>query len=190
MALRSDRLAETTSEQAVFKRAAFLTGVAITLSAATIFAFDAALSSLDFGAASSSLQLFALTLFPYMLSAVIAAMTAIAVMSMLPSASLAAPTKAIRDRLQAMASGDLAGKVGLKPKSATMQAMISELNLATSTIGHDIATWKLINRQNWELLEAMREITVVGGQAQLVTIIEQMERNWERIAEIEAKIRT
>jgi hypothetical protein len=89
-----------------------------------------------------------------------------------------------------MASGDMASRVGLKPKAAIMQAVISELNLATSSIGHDIATWKMINRQQWELLEAMREITVVNGQAQLIKLIEQMERNWERIAEIEAKIRT
>ncbi len=190
MAFRLDSFAATlNSEEMVMKRAAFLAGTAIVISAATILFFNM-LYELRLDLMSDGVQLMAVTMFPYLVSAVIAAITAIAVISMVPSARLSQPTETIRERLQAMATGDLASRVNAKPKSAIMQAMIADLNLATGTISHDIASWKMINRQQWELLETLREITVVSRQKEMVRVIEQMERNWEKIAEIEARLTT
>lgn len=174
----------------LYKRVFLLSGAAVILSAATISFFNTTLGAAQFEQMYSGAALAAITLMPYMISAAVAAITAIGVMAIVPTVGLMVPAESIRERLHALSEGDLASRLAIKSRSPYMQSIISELNLATTTMGHHVARLKLINRQQWELLEAMREITVVSNQAQLVVLIEQMERNWEKIAEIEDTLTT
>ena len=190
MAYANTDSASPSKETTVFRSAFFLSGTAVILSAATISYFNSAVSRIPLDQICGGAELAALTLMPYMISAAVAAITAIAVMALIPSVRYDGPSRLVQERLQSLASGDLKDKVAVKTAAPQMQALIADLNIATSTLGHEIATIKLINRQQWELLEAMREITVVHGQAQLVTIIEQMEKNWEKVAEIEDRLTT
>ena len=171
-------------------RIALLIGSAITLSGATIITFQMTLSKADLVPVFDGVEYAALTLLPYMISAVVAAITAVGVMALIPAMQLQQPANEVRERLQSLSEGDLASKITTREKIPHIQELVYELNLATSGLSHDIAQWKVINRQQWELLEAMREITVVSNQRQLVQIIEQMERNWEKIAVIEDRLKT
>ncbi|HOD66175.1 MAG TPA: hypothetical protein PLR32_07600 [candidate division Zixibacteria bacterium] len=181
---------DTPEGQQVATRAMLLIGSAVTLSALIIIAFNWTLSRSTLEQIGSGVELAALTLVPYMIAAAVAAITALCVLLMVPAAQLRQPATVIRDRLQALANGDLASRIQGRKPAPHVQELVYELNLATSNLSHQIAQWKVINRQQWELLEAMREITVVDGHRQLVRIIEQMQANWEKIAEIEERLKT
>lgn len=171
-------------------RVAFLIGSAVTLSALIIGVFNSTFSRAQLEQVCSGVELAAWSLIPYMISAAVAAITAICVLSLLPAAKMQQPAPAVKDRLQGLADGDLATKIQTRRVPPHLQEVVYELNMATSNLSHQVAQWKVINRQQWELLEAMREITVVNGQKQLVRIIEQMETNWEKIAQIEDSFKT
>lgn len=187
------RLPPDTSSQTDYNlagRIALLIGSAIALSALTIFVFNTTISNAQLVQVYSGVELAALTLIPYMISAAVAAITAICIMALVPAARLRQPATVVKERLQLLSQGDLSGKIHVRGTAPHVQELVYELNLATSNLSHQIAQWKVINRQQWELLEAMREITVVSGQRQLSLIIDQMQRNWEKIAEIEARLTT
>ncbi len=171
-------------------RVAFLIGSAVTISALTIFVFNSTISRVQMEPVFTGLEIIGLSVVPYLISAVVAAITAICVLSLVPATHLQQPATVVKQRLQSMAEGDLSSKIQARSSAPHIQELVYEMNMATSNLGSQIAQWKVINRQQWELLEAMREITVVSGQRQLVRIIEQMEKNWEKIAEIEAKLKT
>ncbi len=177
-------------QSSVYRRVFFLSGSAVILSAATIIIFNTTMSISRIEQFCTGAELVALTLMPYMISAAVAAITAIGVMALVPAIRLQAPAKSISARLRALADGDLAGTIHTTEKAPHLQELTNELNIATGSLSHKIAQWKVINRQQWELLESMRETTVVSGQKQLVMIIEQMERNWEKIAVIEDELTT
>lgn len=174
----------------LFSRVAFLTGSAVTISALTIFVFNTTFSRMQVETVFTGMEIIGLSLVPYLISAVVAAITAICVLSLVPLTNLQQPATVVKQRLQSLAEGDLASKVMTRGAAPHIQELVYEVNLASSNLGSQIAQWKVINRQQWELLEAMREITVVSGQRQIVRIIEQMEKNWEKIAEIEARLKT
>jgi len=139
---------------------------------------------------NSRIALSVTTLMPYMLSAVVAAITAIAIMRLFPMVDQPASLEQIRDRIGALADGDIASSIRIHTKDDTMKAIAHELNYAVGQIGHQIALWKVINRQQWELLNCIHSAGKRDDGQAVCRYVEQIEENWKRIAEIEAKLTT
>ena len=52
------------------------------------------------------------------------------------------------------------------------------------------AKLKIINRQQWNLLELIRQASLNDDSEFALKMIEKMEENWYKIAEIESKLKT
>jgi hypothetical protein len=138
---------------------------------------------------SSLIDLAVDSFLPYMISAVVAAMTAVAIITILPTARSIDPAERIVDRLKEMGSGDLNTRLPVKG-DGQLREIANELNLAVTSIGHQVSTLKLVNRQQWKSLCEIRECLERGNANQAMQFIEEMERNWTKIAEIEKQLTT
>ena len=163
---------------------------ALTVSIATISAFNQFVDQSAVAAFNSRVGLGVTALMPYMISAVVAAITAIAIMRLFPMAEQPFSLEQIRDRIGALADGDLSSSVRIHTKDDTLKAIAHELNYAIGQIGHEIALWKVINRQQWELLNCVHSAGKRNDGDAVCRYVEQIEENWKRIAEIEAKLTT
>jgi methyl-accepting chemotaxis protein len=138
---------------------------------------------------SSVIDLAVESFLPYMISAVVAAMTAVAIITILPAARSVDPSDRILERLRELTSGDLASHVTVK-EDGQLKNIAHELNQAVSSLGHQVATLKVVNRQQWNSLCEAREAVERGNCAAALGFIEEMERNWTKIAEIEKRLTT
>jgi hypothetical protein len=163
---------------------------ALTVSAATIIAFNQFVDQSAMAAFNSRIALSVTAMMPYMISAVVAAITAIAIMRIFPMVEQPVSLEQIRDRIGALSDGDLASTIRIHTKDETLKAIANELNFAVGQIGHQIALWKLINRQQWELLNCVHSAGKRDDGDAVCRYVEQIEENWKRIAEIEAKLTT
>jgi hypothetical protein len=125
-----------------------------------------------------------------MISALVAAITAVAIMRIFPMAEQPVSLQHIRDRISALSDGDLASHLRIHTSDETMKSIANELNFAVGQIGHQIALWKVINRQQWELLNCVHSAGKRDDGEAVCRYVEQIELNWQRIAEIEAKLTT
>ncbi len=138
---------------------------------------------------SSLISLAIDTFLPYMISAVVAAMTAVAIITILPTARSIDPTERIVERLKDLNSGDLATHLNIKG-DGQLREVVAELNQAVSSLGHQVSTLKVVNRQQWNSLCEIREAVERGNSQLALQFVEEMERNWSKIAEIEKRLTT
>ena len=178
------------AKSGIYRTLTLLGFSALTVSAATIIAFNQFVDQSALASFNSNIALSVTTLMPYMISAVVAAITAIAIMRIFPMAEQPASLEQIRDRIGAMADGDLASHVRIHSNDETLKAIANELNFAVGQIGHQVALWKIINRQQWELLNCVHSAGKRDDGEAVCRYVEQIEQNWKRIAEIEAKLTT
>ncbi len=173
----------------IYNVAGFMATSAIFISGVIIVWFN---SSLDLGeliGVYNKVELTAITLMPYMISAVVAAITAIGIMNILPSARVAEPAEMILSRIKELAAGDLTSTVKIKGESQ-LKGIARELNLAVANINSDVTDLKIINRQQWGLLCEIRMWAENNDCETLLVYVREMERNWDKIADIEEKMMT
>lgn len=137
----------------------------------------------------NSLEIAAVTLLPYMISAVVAAITAIGVMTILPLVKSIRFAHQIQLRLQKMAEGDLSDKLQVDIASDYLKDIAYEINNASGYLGSMIAKLKIINRQQWNLLELIRQASINNDPEFALKMIEKMEENWYKIADIEGHLK-
>ena len=130
------------------------------------------------------------TLFPYLISAVMAAIAAIGILTVLPYRKFNRPLRTISNRLTTLAGGDLTTRVNLQADNAELQGMVNDLNSSVNTLNTLISHWKLINRHQWELLEGAKQAAAANDAASALKLMNQMESNWEQIAVIEEQLIT
>lgn len=171
-------------------RIGVMVGSALILSAAVIVYFDSYTGQAVGSGAQTKLTLAAQTLFPYMISAVVAAITAIGVIAMLPMARRVTPTTIVQERLHRLAEGDLASPINVTPLDMQMKGIAHELNRSIGHLGKSFAELKVINRQQWDYLESIRVSLERGEINSAMTAVQIMEKNWQRIAEIEQSMMT
>ncbi|NOY88972.1 MAG: hypothetical protein GXO93_06215 [FCB group bacterium] len=174
-----------------YNRLAILILTAIILSAVIIIYFNN-VSSYDYQVFDvyNSLEIAAVTLLPYMISAVVAAITAIGIMTILPLVKSIRFAHQIQLRLRKMAEGDLSDKLQIEIESDYWKDIAYEINNASGYLGGMIAKLKIINRQQWNLLELIRQASLNDDSEFALKMIEKMEENWYKIAEIESKLKT
>lgn len=129
------------------------------------------------------------TLLPYAFAAVIFCTTVLAVSTIWPSTKTVEPTEALLQRLRLLTGGDLGFKERIRA-DGPLKEVASELGRAVGMLRGQINEMKIINRQQWETLEAVKAAVDRGDCDGALKHIREMERTWERTAEIERKLRT
>ena len=173
----------------VFRTIVFMTGSAVIACAGIIVYFNLAFSSGEIGQVFGSSDVATMTLMPYMISAVIAALTAVGVVSLLPSTKYAEPSMRLVSSLRDLADGDLTVRLKLNTDDP-LRDVANELNLAVGNLDTAITTWKVQNRIQWGVLCRVRMAAEHGDCDDVLHFCDELEKNWDKIAEIENKLRT
>lgn len=173
----------------VFTKVAYLSISAIVLSAIIIGYYNS-MAENQIDHVYSKTELVATTLIPYMISAVVAAITAICITNLLPWLKVGKSLSIIEMRLKEMAAGDISTKLRPNSNIGHIQALIMEVNNTVSTIGNQLTQWKAINRQQWELLQSIRTAASGNRCDEVIDIVNKMEKKWEKIAEFEDNLIT
>ena len=181
-------------DNSLFKRRIYsivslMAGSAVFISAVIIVWFNSSVSSELLTEVYGKVELAAITLMPYMISAVIAAITAIGIITILPSTRFVEPAEQILTRIRDLACGDLAGTVTSRGNNQ-LKVLTQELNRATANLSSDVTDLKIINRQQWGLLCEIRMWAENHDCEIMLVYVNEMEKNWDKIAEIEEKYTT
>jgi methyl-accepting chemotaxis protein len=182
-------LAGDVSKSRLYKLLTLMAGSAILISAAVILWFDQANSRASTDGIAEGLVLVAQTLMPYLISAAVAALTAIAILTVLPALRIVEPAQAVAVRLRQLREGDLCSPLRV-PVQTHLSLVASELNETVSTLGQQLAHLKLINRRQWDHLQHARAAVADNDPSQALEHIARMEKNWDKIAEIENSLIT
>ena len=174
----------------LYGRIGIMAGAAVVLSGAIIVYFNRYSESHYADGLGTYAVMAVDSLMPYMISAVVAAITAIGIITIIPLLSGYRSTKIIQERLRYMADGDLSSKVYINEKNSHLSGLVHELNGTVERLGHEIAEWKIINRSQWEHLEMIRMAVLRKDFDTILENVEIMEKNWEKVAGIEQKLMT
>jgi hypothetical protein len=71
-----------------------------------------------------------------------------------------------------------------------MREIATELNQGIGMLRHQVTAWKIINRQQWSTLCNIRDAVERGNTEMALSYIEQMEKTWQKTAEVEKKLLT
>ncbi len=175
--------------QSVYRRMALMSVATLFFAGAIFYFFNAFVSPEVTTAAYSSVGALGVQALPYLFSSVVAAITVLAMGLAIPTVRLNDGSERIVGRLRDLSSGNLAGKVKLHG-SVPLKDVAFELNNATATLAHQIDTWKVINRQQWGVLCQLRLAAEAGDSTDVLARVQEMESNWDKIAEIEESLMT
>ncbi len=173
----------------VFARVGYMSITAVIISAIIIGFFNS-ITDNQMEQVYSKTELAALALIPYMISAVVAAITATCITNLLPWLKVGKSLDAIEMRLREMASGDIATKLMPNSNIAHVQSIMIQMNNTVSVLGNQLAQWKAVNRQQWELLQLIRMAASENKSADVIKIANEMEKKWGKIAEFEDNLVT
>lgn len=128
-------------------------------------------------------------LMPFLIAASIAALTAIAVMNMLPTVIVGESVDKMSRALKEVRSGDLTIRVRLKGDDQLLEAAEC-FNEALGIVSTRVDNWKMINRQQWGVLCRIRHAVEMGDKDAALEQVAVMEQNWDKIVDIENSLIT
>jgi methyl-accepting chemotaxis protein len=163
---------------------------AVIVSGAIIGSYNLAVNSDHWREIGSGLELIAIIMLPYMISAVVAATTAIGILALLPWIRLPEAVHAVQARLREMAAGDLSSRIRIQGNSVHARQLARELNCALGDLAGVIARWKLLDRAQWDLAEAVRIAAARKDYDEIARQIELIEKNFEKIGELHEQLIT
>lgn len=167
----------------------FLMLSAVAASATIIYYFNETIFGQSLDNVSGRVETTMLTLMPYAISAIIAAITAISVTTILPVTRSIQPGRELVERLQQMERGDLATKLRVGGNHQ-LREIVAEMNFATQSVGSMVTQIKVINRRQWGVLCRIRLALEEGRTDEALRSIAEMERNWDKMAEVEDRLLT
>jgi hypothetical protein len=170
-------------------RSITIMGVTTVVLSAAVIAFMNGLTSYDvWDNVFGQLELVTLTIMPYMISAVIAAITSIAIITMLPFFKVLGIMTSLHHRLHLLSDGDLCSKIPVGKGSHHEIALT--LNDAVDKLASRVSQMKAVNRKQWDLLEMIRMSAQRDDLSKVMVVIEEMEDNWVKISKIEEQLIT
>ncbi len=171
-----------------YKAIAVMAAAALTVSTAVILLYEPSTLAQS-SASAGQMSLFVNSMLPFMISAVVAALTAIGILSVAPILKAYDPACMILTRLRGLRGGDLSTRLRLRPDHQ-LRALAGELNLAVIEVGRQVAQLKTINRRQWDVLQDIKTAVAEDDIDQAMLQVRIMENNWERLAEIEESLVT
>ena len=182
-------LSTDTARSAFYRRATVLLVATVIICATLIVHYTDWQAGSFMAQFSSMVDVGINTLLPYMISAVIAAITAIAIMAMVPAKPAPDPSAFIAKRLRGLVDGDLSSAVPVRVEG-NLREVSYELNRAVTSLNSQVSKLKVLNRQQWQSLCEIRTAVEGYDYSAALRHIENMEQNWTRIAEIEKSLMT
>lgn len=171
----------------LYRKAAFMGLAAVLASGAIIAYYEQSISQALVVDTVAGPELAFMTLLPYMISALIATITAIGVLTFLPATKVVAPAEQIIYKLRDISDGDLTTRIRLEGDNPLKEVGVA-FNAAAGNLGDRIAHWKVVNRQQWGVLCRIRQAVEENDPEQALRFVSEMEQNWDRIAEIEQQL--
>ncbi len=166
-----------------------MAGSAVLISATIIIYFNSLFSGQESHTVGSNIELAATSLVPYLLSALVSAVTAVGIIAIIPLVRSEGSSEVISSRLRQLGCGDLITAVPVTGGNQ-LEDIVGELNSAVIGLHHNIDQLKVVNRQQWDRLCEIRDAATRGDCAGAIVGIGKMEKGWEKLASIEAKLRT
>lgn len=174
----------------IIGRIGFIAISAILTSAVVIIFYNNNTSEANLNQFGNAFEVAALTLMPYMISAVIASITVLCIQNIIPAVRNHEVARQICERLRTVSTGDLTGETVVKQSENYMDEIVYEMNYSISHLNHTISKMKIINRQQWDLLQTIKDSTFSNNTKMVMDMIDKMEENWNKIAELEETIKT
>jgi methyl-accepting chemotaxis protein len=177
------------SKSSLLRSIGFMAASAVFISAAIIYFFNTIFLDSGLAEFGNGLETAALTLLPYMMSAVVAAITAIGIIAIWPTLRAVNPSEKILSRIRELSEGDLTSTIKVT-SSHQLDSIATELNEAVGHLRKQVNELKLINRAQWSVLCRIRAAAEVNNVSDVLKAVETMEKNWEKVASIEAELTT
>lgn len=188
IALATHTLASPLKIQLYFRIGAMLVTTILVCSTLVFYFGNQVVDTLAAGVATIA-DIAIASIMPYLFAAAIAGMTAMAITTILPTAQSIEPQEMILHRLRELSAGDLSSKEKI-PATGAMREIATELNQGIGMLRHQVTAWKIINRQQWSTLCNIRDAVERGNTEMALSYIEQMEKTWQKTAEVEKKLLT
>lgn len=173
----------------LYLRIAILLTSSLLVCTSLIYFFGTQLTDIVASGMATVADIALVSLLPYFLAGVVLATTVVAVSTIWPSTKTIGPSEAILQRLRLLTGGDLGYKERIQAEGP-MKEITYELSRAIGMLRMQINEMKIINRQQWATLGEIRAAVERGDRDSALTHIREMERTWQRTAEIERKLRT
>ncbi|MFH1686960.1 MAG: hypothetical protein ABIE70_05495 [bacterium] len=162
----------------------------LVVSAAIIVFFEGTGAEGPWARVSGIMSVAAVTLMPYMISAAVAATTAVGIMLIWPWIRIPSALSAVQARLREMAVGDLASRIRISGDNEMVSGLAREINATVGELGNLIARWKLLDRGQWDLLESIRLAATKGDTETIARQVKLLQENFEKIGELHQQIVT
>lgn len=176
-------------EKKVLYRAIGMMGITAVVLSGAVIVFVNGLTSYDvWDNVLGQMELVAVSMMPYMISAVIAAITSIAIVTLLPFFNVLGIMTSVHHRLHLLSNGDLCSKI--PTGKGSHQEIALTLNDAVDKLASRVSQMKAINRKQWDLLEMIRMSAQKDDLVRALEIIDEMEENWVKVAKVEDQLIT
>ena len=174
--------------RALFRTIGILGFSAVTLSAAVIAYFNGIFSNDGLVDVMGQIELLTTSVMPYLISAVIAAITASSINTIIPFFKILSIQAQVHNRLELLAKGDLCSKI---PAGRGHAAKVAHtFNDAVDHLASRVSQLKAINHKQWDLAETIRISAKKGDCSIVLQAVDQMEENWKRASKIEEQLST
>ena len=174
--------------RALFRTIGILGFSAVTLSAAVIAYFNGLFLNDSIINVMGQIELLTTSVMPYLISAVIAAITASSINTIIPFFKILSVQAQVHNRLELLAKGDLCSKI---PAGRGQSAKIAHtFNDAVDHLASRVSQLKAINHKQWDLAESIRMSARKGDFDIVLQAVDQMEENWKRASKIEDQLST
>ena len=173
----------------LFTMIAVMIGAMVVVSSAIIYSPYQSPSVEAVATLADRIQLAAMMLMPYMISAVVAAATALGIIAIVPRLRAATTSQEIVASLQELGTGNLSTAVSVRG-GQQLTVIAEALNIAAGSLHQQITRLKLVNRQQWAVLCEIRAAAERTDCHAVLRAVETMEKNWQQLATIERQLET
>ncbi len=184
------------SEESIFhnsqiiREVSFLSIVAVLLSVGIIWFHNSVMFNEEIYSLYTGLELAGITFMPYMISGAIAALTAMYLMHYIPSMKSKESSHQIAIRIRSLGEGDLVTFARIHSESQEINEIAKELSTTVGQWNSQMSQMKIINRQQWDLLQEIKQAAARNDSVKILLHLEKIEENWAKTAEIEELIQT
>jgi len=172
------------------KNIGFISGATILLSIGIIWFHNRVLFNEEFYTIYSELELFGITLMPYMISGAIAALTAMYLVHYIPTVQGRDSSHQLASRIKKFGEGDLITFARIHSDNEEINEIAKELSYTVGQWNSQMSQMKIINRQQWDLLQEVKQAASRNDSVKILLHLDKIEENWLKTAEIEELIRT
>ncbi len=174
----------------VLREVGFLSLAAVLLSVGIIWFHNRVLFNDQIYVLYSQVELAGITFMPYLISGAIAGLTALYLLHYIPAEKSKLPSHQIAARIRKLGEGDLVTFTRIYSENQEVNDIARELSFAVAQLNSQMAQMKIINRQQWGLVQEIKVSASKSDSEATLLHIEKIEENWIKTAEIEELIKT